>query len=123
MITIFFDGKCSLCRREISHYKKIAPAGAFDWVDVTVNSDALAALGISQADALRALHARGDDGVLSSGVDAFIVLWRALPRWRWLASLVGLPGIRFVADNLYEKFADYRFSRLAHCQAALSTDA
>ncbi|MEC9079196.1 MAG: DCC1-like thiol-disulfide oxidoreductase family protein, partial [Pseudomonadota bacterium] len=31
MITVFFDGKCGLCSREIRHYQKIAPAERFCW--------------------------------------------------------------------------------------------
>ena len=122
MISIFFDGKCSLCRREIRHYQKVAPPDTFRWVDVTSNPLILEELGISQVQALRALHARTEAGVVSTGVDAFIVLWGALPRWRFLASVISLPGIRWVAEFLYERFADYRFRRLAHCQAALSTN-
>ena len=29
MITVFYDGKCGLCRREIAHYMRIAPAGIY----------------------------------------------------------------------------------------------
>ncbi|MGA1695897.1 MAG: thiol-disulfide oxidoreductase DCC family protein, partial [Arenicellales bacterium] len=85
MISIFFDGKCSLCRREIRHYQKVAPPDTFRWVDVTSNPLVLEELGISQVQALRALHARTEAGVVSTGVDAFIVLWGALPRWRFRA--------------------------------------
>ena len=27
LVTVFYDGKCGLCSKEINHYKKIAPTG------------------------------------------------------------------------------------------------
>lgn len=117
MITVFFDGKCSLCSREIAHYKKIAPEGLFSWVDVTDASFDLNEIGVSLSDALKSLHVRSASGAVLSGVDAFLVLWRALPRWRWLAQVVAMPGVYGVARAVYRRFADYRFQRLAHCQS------
>ena len=29
LVTVFYDGKCGLCSREINHYKKIAPNGKY----------------------------------------------------------------------------------------------
>ena len=46
MITVFFDGKCGLCSKEISHYRKIAPDGIFIWQDITKSADDLKANGI-----------------------------------------------------------------------------
>ena len=36
------------------------------------------------------------------GVDAFLALWREMPRYRWLARLVGMPGIKQLAWLAYE---------------------
>ena len=58
MLTVYYDGKCGLCRREIEYYKRVAPADRFVWQDIATDPAALADLDISQADALRRLHAR-----------------------------------------------------------------
>ena len=29
LVTVFYDGKCGLCSKEINHYKKIAPNGKY----------------------------------------------------------------------------------------------
>ncbi len=118
MITVFYDGKCGLCSKEINHYRTIAPSGAFDWQDITESMAGLEQEGVSLADGLRRLHARDAAGELHVGVDAFILMWRQLKRWRVLAVLVALPGIRQIAAFTYEHFADWRFKRLAHCQVA-----
>ena len=37
LVTVFYDGKCGLCSKEINHYRKIAPENVFDWQDITEN--------------------------------------------------------------------------------------
>ena len=122
MITVFYDGKCGLCSREIAYYRRIAPENRFIWRDAARDPEALGAHGILQADALRLLHAQDDQGRLRVGVDAFITIWRALPWWRRLAPIVAAPVIRPCADWLYRKFAAWRFSRLTHCQIAAADE-
>jgi len=120
MITIFYDGKCGLCSREINYYKTIAQAGKFCWFDIASDATPLESLKVSQADGLRRLHGLDAEGRIYVGVDAFLLIWRSLPYWRLLGMVVGLPGIRQFAQLVYNRFADYRFSRLAHCQIAVN---
>lgn len=118
MITVFYDGKCSLCAKEINHYRKIAPVGIFNWQDITTSADERKKAGISLSEGLKLLHAKDEEGLMHVGVDAFILIWRQLKRWRFLAFFVGLPIIRQVATIFYHSFANWRFKRLAHCQLA-----
>lgn len=120
MITIFYDGKCGLCSREINYYKKIAQSDKFRWLDIATDPTPLKPLKISQADGLRRLHGLDSEGHLHVGVDAFLLIWRELPYWCFLSMVVRLPGIRHLAQLAYNRFADYRFSRLAHCQIAVN---
>ena len=41
-------------------------------------------------------------GRLTSGIPAFLVLWAEMPRYHWLARIVGLPGIMQVASAAYD---------------------
>lgn len=118
MITVFYDGKCGLCSKEINHYRKIAPAGIFDWKDITISADGLKKEGITLSEGLKLLHARDNNRKLHVGLDAFILIWRQLKRWRLLAILISLPIIRHIANFAYKSFANWRFKRLAHCQLA-----
>lgn len=123
MITVFYDGKCGLCSREIQHYKRIAPSHVFIWHDLTVNPEPLEKFGISYAQGLKILHATDQNERLYIGVDAFLLMWRQMKRWHIFASIVGNPLIRPVANVVYGAFAAWRFKRLTHCQLALkSTD-
>ena len=113
-----FGGKCGLCSKEIAYYQRIAPSGIFVWLDIATDASPLAAHQISQADALRYLHVRDTAGNWHIGAAAFLVIWQQLRYWRFLAVLVGLPIIRQIAAMVYNRFADYRFAKLAHCQIA-----
>lgn len=122
MITVFFDGKCGLCSKEINYYRKIAPDGIFIWQDITKSADDLKASGISLSQGLRLLHAKDIDGKFYVGVDAFILIWKQLKRWRLLAIFVSLPIIKQIINFAYKIFANWRFKRLKHCQLAEKQD-
>ncbi|WP_296992110.1 thiol-disulfide oxidoreductase DCC family protein [Thalassospira sp. UBA1131] len=118
MITVFFDGKCGLCSREINYYRKIAPSGVFEWCDVTEHAGDLEKHGISLVEGLKQMRALDSDGQWHAGADAFILIWRQLDRWRVLAAIVALPIIRQIANLAYRLWATWRFNRLTHCQLA-----
>jgi len=118
MITVFYDGKCGLCFKEINYYRNIAPDNIFDWQDITKSADDLKKEGVSLSTGLKLLHAKDDNGQLQVGVDAFIIIWKQLKRWRFLAAFIALPIIRQTANMAYRVFASWRFKRLDHCQLA-----
>lgn len=120
MIKVFYDGKCGLCRREIEHYKSISPDNIFKWVDITIDSSSLERLGVSYAEGLKLLHAQDSQEKLHIGVDAFILIWQQIPRWKILAAIVAIPFIRHVIGIAYRWFAAWRFKRLSHCQIAVN---
>ena len=121
MLKVYYDGKCGLCRREIEYYKRVAPADLFVWLDIASDPAGLADLDIPQADALRRLHACDSSGTIYVGVAAFIAIWQRLNYWRYLAMIVDLPILKPLVAFAYDRFADYRFSRLTHCQIAART--
>ena len=126
MLTVYYDGKCGLCRREIEHYQRLVTQrsiAGFDWVDVASSPARAAEINVSHVEALRALHVQTSTGDVVSGADAFIVIWKQLPGvWSVLGRFTALPGIYFLASHIYHVFAAWRFSRLEHCQLALKTE-
>jgi predicted DCC family thiol-disulfide oxidoreductase YuxK len=119
MITVFYDGKCGLCRREINHYMHHAPAGVFIWVDITVTPELFTVFGYTINDGLKILHVRDATGKMHTAVDGFIMIWQQLPRWRLFATITKLPIIHFVASKLYHIFAAWRFKNLGHASCGL----
>lgn len=122
MISVFYDGECGLCAKEISYYRRLAPDGVFIWYDITKSSIELEAEGVGLAQGLRIIHAKDDNGVIHTGVDAFILIWKQLKKWRFLAVFVSLPVMRQTVGVLYGVFASWRFKRLKHCQLAVEEE-
>jgi predicted DCC family thiol-disulfide oxidoreductase YuxK len=74
MITVFYDGKCSLCSKEINYYRKIAPNYVFEWKDITNSADDLKKHNISASEGLKLLHAIDESGCLHFNMEKITVL-------------------------------------------------
>jgi len=85
---VFYDGDCPLCRREIDHYRRVDRALRVRWVDAASETDSLRDFGLTLNDAMAELHVLDEAGQWQRGVDAFLVIWDHLPRYRWLTALV-----------------------------------
>lgn len=107
MLTVYFDGQCPLCSREIAHYRRRAPADAVAFIDIAVPDFDPGAHGLDPVRANRLFHVRAGDRLLV-GVDAFRALWAAVPGFRWLRAVTGLPGVYQIACLLYAVFARVR---------------
>lgn len=92
-LTVYYDGGCPLCSREIGFYRRCAGANRIEWVDLmAVAPDALGD-DLDFADAMARFHVRRPDGRLLSGARAFAAMWRELPRFRLPGRVAGMPGI------------------------------
>ena len=116
MIKVFYDGKCNLCSKEIKYYKSITDKNLFRWLDIATNPKYLSAIKVSQKDALLYLHATDENNNLFIGVDAFLLIWKNIKYWRILYFFISQPIIKQFSIFIYKKFANYRFSKLPHCQ-------
>jgi predicted DCC family thiol-disulfide oxidoreductase YuxK len=99
--TVLYNADCPVCNFEIRHYARYAGAKGLPIRFDDLNSDARAQWGLDADTAARRLYVL-HDGALTSGIPAFLVLWAQMPRYRALAKLVGLPGIRTVAVLAYD---------------------
>ncbi len=102
--TVYFDGACPVCSREIAVYQQGPGGQDIRWVDVTRCGPGELGPGLSREAALARLHLRNRDGQLVSGAAAFTGLWKQLPRWRWLGVVFG-SGLRLaVLEIAYRLF-------------------
>ena len=99
--TVIYNESCPICSREIGIYRERAEAHDLPIGFTDLNASDLDALGLTPEMAARRLHVV-ENGQLVGGVDAFVVLWRALPGFGWLARLVSRPIIRPVAHLVYD---------------------
>lgn len=112
---MFYDGGCPLCSREVAHYRRIDTSDNVNWIDISVHPDSLKKHGISHVAAMKQLHVLNPQGEIVRGAYAFQTLWRALPRYRFLAACVSFPGFLWVMDKIYNQFARQRFSKRMAC--------
>ena len=103
-LTVWFDGGCPLCRREIALMRRLAPADAIRFVDVDGGD---ADCPIARADLLARFHAL-EDGRLLSGAAAFAAMWRAIPRLRPLGVAARSPLVQAGMERLYLAFLRLR---------------
>jgi len=106
-LTLFYDGHCPLCSREIAHYRRKVVDDSVVFVDITDPSFDAAAHGVDARAVHRLLHVKVGDEV-RVGTAAFVALWERLPAYRWLARLARTPGIRFLMNVGYRVFAAVR---------------
>jgi predicted DCC family thiol-disulfide oxidoreductase YuxK len=121
--TVYYDGSCALCRREIGMYVdqhdkhcsgwkqgKAAPVLSFHDVS-TLGVGPLAFFDIEKAEAQAQMHVVDQDGVLHTGAHAFFRIWAQLPYWNVLAtSLEALPLGASIAEGVYAVFARVRMA-------------
>lgn len=106
--TVFYDGGCPLCAREIAFYRRRAGAEAIRWIDVHGLAGAEVAPGLSKAQALARFHVATPEGRIVSGGAAFARLWAALPGFRPVGRLFQHAPLTWLLDRAYDLFLKLR---------------
>ena len=108
-LTVFFDGACGVCSKEMSYYRSIADQ-RLEFVNIAASDFDAEVYGKSAAEFQARLHVRDAEGRYFTGVEAFRRLWEALPSpfYPLFSGLVGLPGIHFASQIGYDLFARFR---------------
>ncbi len=110
-VTMLYDGGCSLCRREVTHYRRIDRADRVQWVDISANPGPMASVGIRYEEAMARLHVVDRSAEVQSGASSFTAFWDELPYYRWLARIVRAPRLLPAIDVAYVHFARWRLKR------------
>jgi len=104
-VTVWYDGQCPLCRREIAWVRRLDRRVAIAFVDVSTAS--AAACPMAPDLLLARFHAR-EDGVMYSGAAAFAAMWRAVPLLRPLGLVARRPLALAVLERAYGAFLKIR---------------
>ena len=103
-LTIWYDGACPLCIREIALMRRLDWRGAIDFLDIAP-ADAVCPL--DRQLMLARFHAR-EDGVILSGAAAFAAMWRAIPLLKPLGFVARNAVILSLLESLYLRFLKFR---------------
>jgi len=103
-VTVWHDGTCPLCRREIALMRRLDRRGAIRFVDA---SDPDGTCPIDRRAMLARLHAR-EDGRLLSGAAAFAAMWRAIPLLRPLGIAARNRHVLALLERAYLLFLRVR---------------
>lgn len=104
-VTVWFDGACPLCQREIAVMRKLDSRGAIHFEDVSVSVPTDCP--IEQEDLLARFHAR-ENGVIYNGAAAFAAMWRAIPILRPIGLLARNRFVLKTLEKLYVRFLTVR---------------
>ena len=107
-LTVFYDGSCPLCRREILVYSRRDTSARIRWADVSACSTDILPKGLTRQDALARLHVQRADGLVIVGAGAFAELWAHTPGFEWIGRIARMPFIRLVLDQAYAIFLRWR---------------
>lgn len=106
-VTVFYDGACPLCAREIGLIRRLDRRGRIAFEDVS-DPDAPISCPIDRAALLERFHARLPGGEVVSGARAFTEAYALVPGLGWAAALGRFGPTRRVLDGLYGRFLRVR---------------
>lgn len=110
-VTIFYDGACPVCSREMALYRRRVPAGRLNFVDIADPHFDPTVFDRSLEDFMAQMHVRDSEGRFYMAVEGFWAIWQAFPPlsiYRALGHLVSLPGVDLFASFGYQLFARVR---------------
>jgi predicted DCC family thiol-disulfide oxidoreductase YuxK len=105
MVTVWYDGACPLCRREIALMRRLDWRGAIVFIDVATAP--VPSCPIDRASLLARFHAE-EDGVVHDGAAAFAAMWRAIPLLRPLGLAARNPAVLRLVERAYRLFLRLR---------------
>jgi predicted DCC family thiol-disulfide oxidoreductase YuxK len=104
-LTVWYDGACPLCIREIALMRRLDRRNAIAFVDVAPEN---APCPIDRQLLLARFHAREADGPVLDGAAAFAAMWRAIPLLRPLGLAARNGVVLRALERLYRGFLRIR---------------
>lgn len=106
-LTVFFDGACPICDREIALMRRLNRRERLVFCDFSRPDYDPTTIDISPAELGRIIHARWGDGTVITGVDVFRAMWEAVGLG-FLARLSRLSLVEPLVVRAYAWFARNR---------------
>ena len=106
---VYYNESCSICRAEIDLYKK-QNIQEIEWVDITNNIAAEKDTLKDDKTLLRRLHVE-EDGQVYDSAEAFLLVWKKIPKYKFLYNFFRLPIIFSIFSMFYEIIAFFLYQK------------
>ena len=100
---VYYNESCNICRAEINLYKR-QNIKEIDWIDITNNVAAEKDTLRDDKSLLRRLHVE-ENGKIFDGAKAFLLVWKKIPKYRFLYKFFKLPIVFNIFSLGYEVIA------------------
>ena len=117
-IVVLYDGACPTCVEDRKRYQswqqvknETSGSDQVHWLDLNQAPDVLAQFSISEQAAISELHLIIDGKIVVKELDAYIVLFRQIPKFKIVAWLIGLPVIKPLLAKYYRYRVQKRLKR------------
>ena len=107
IVKVYFNNSCKICRAEINLYKK-QDVKDIEWIDITNNKSAEIETQKNGKSLLRRLHIKDGEKVIG-GAEAFLLVWKKIPKYKFLYSFFKTPVIFTLFSFFYEIIAFFLF--------------
>ena len=106
---VYFNNSCNICKAEINLYKK-QNAQDIEWVDITNNKKAELETQKNDKTLLRRLHVKDGNNVIE-GAKAFLLVWKKIPKYKFLYNFFKTPIIFSFFSFFYEIAAFFLYHK------------
>ncbi|WP_034475157.1 thiol-disulfide oxidoreductase DCC family protein [Aestuariibacter salexigens] len=107
-LTIFYDGQCPLCMKEMSHLMKLNRDGCLRFEDIMADDFSQRFPDLNWQHLNDRIHGQWQDGSVIQGLDVTYHAWRLVGKG-WVYGWMRWPVIRWFADKAYLLFAKHRY--------------
>jgi len=107
-LTVFFDGACPICAREIALMTRLDRKQQILFCDFSLPEYDGEVTGFAPAELGQVIHAQWADGSVIRGVEVFRAMWEATG----LGFLTKLSRVSFIEPFLYKAYAWFARNRL-----------
>ena len=104
---VYFNNSCNICKAEIDLYKK-QNIEDIEWVDITDNKSAEIETQKDDKALLRRLHIKDGEKIIG-GAEAFLLVWKKIPKYKFLYTFFKLPIIFTLFSLSYEIIAFFLY--------------
>lgn len=106
-LTVFYDGACPLCVREIGLLRRLDKRDRIQFTDISPpEADEFCPL--DRQKMLARFHAQKQDGTIVDGAEAFTEAYAQVPWLGWIAPIGRFPPTRWMINMAYAVFLKLR---------------